>query len=171
LNGTRGYSINDAGFIAGYYSYNSPAYSSPNHGFVRTPSGFIAPVNAPGAGAAPTQGTQAYGINNAGAITGQYVDVSGVTHGFVRSPDGSFTPVEAPGATETGSGTFAVSINDAGDMTGYYFIGTGTRHSFVRRPSGAFRVRRPGRRRSRLQWHLRQQHQRRRRCHGILCRR
>jgi hypothetical protein len=139
LNGTRGYSINDAGFIAGYYSYNSPAYSSPNHGFVRTPSGFIAPVNAPGAGAAATQGTQAYGINNAGPITGQYVDVRGVTHGFVRSPDGSFTPVEAPGATEPGSGTFAVSINDAGDMTGYYFIGTGTRHSFVRRPSGTFR--------------------------------
>jgi hypothetical protein len=57
-----------------------------HHGFVRAASGAITTFNAPGAGTADYQGTLGDGINNAGTITGQYIDASGVSHGFLRTP-------------------------------------------------------------------------------------
>jgi hypothetical protein len=136
LNGTWGYSINDAGAVAGSAKFNSPRYSSPYWSFVRNPFGAIDPFSAPGAGSSSSEGTQAFGINNAGAVTGYYVDPQGVTHGFVRTPRGVFIRVDAPGATE--AHTFAVGINDAGAVTGYFNIDAGLMHSFVRSSSGVF---------------------------------
>lgn len=66
--------------------YENDGYSV-NHSFVRTGDGNITLFDAPGAGTGFLQGTAALSINNAGAITGFYVDASGVSHGFLRLPD------------------------------------------------------------------------------------
>ena len=51
-----------------------------------------------GAGTGFNQGTLLFGINPAGAVTGGYIDASGVAHGFVRAKDGTITTFDAPGA-------------------------------------------------------------------------
>ena len=58
------------------------------HGFLRDPHGQITTIDAPDAGSGAGQGTGAWGmsINPAGAITGTYIDASGVFHGFLRTP-------------------------------------------------------------------------------------
>ncbi len=80
LQGTYGFSVNDAGAIAGTYLDASMVL----HGFVRTAAGdVITSLDAPGAGTGGLQGTLAIGINTAGNITGGYLDSSNVAHGFV----------------------------------------------------------------------------------------
>jgi hypothetical protein len=69
-------SINAAGVIAGNY-YGCGA----EHGFVRDRDGKIITFDPPG-----STYTMPTSINDAGAITGWYVDASSVTHGFLRSP-------------------------------------------------------------------------------------
>jgi hypothetical protein len=58
------------------------------HGFVRARSGTITEFDIPGAGTGALQGTFAITNNSEGAITGFYVDASGVNHGFLRIPEG-----------------------------------------------------------------------------------
>jgi hypothetical protein len=99
----------------------------------------IITFDAPGAGsvAAFGYGTSPKSINDAGAITGHYVDARNVNHGFVRSPSGKFTTIDAPGAgTNAGSGfgTFPDSINNAGAITGHYIDAQGLNHGFLRIP-------------------------------------
>src|ERR1022692_3668153 len=53
-------------------------------------------IDAPGAGTGPNQGTYAFSINTAGAITGYYIDTISVFHSFVRSPSGTLTTFDAP---------------------------------------------------------------------------
>jgi len=55
------------------------------HGFVRTPHGSITTFDAPGTGTGSGQGTFPDGINDAGAITGYYIDNNDVLHGFLRT--------------------------------------------------------------------------------------
>jgi len=55
-----------------------------NHGYVRTSKGEITKFDVPGAGAGAGQGTVPQSNNPAGAITGFYIDASGVFHGFLR---------------------------------------------------------------------------------------
>ncbi|MBA3915762.1 MAG: hypothetical protein H0X25_18295 [Acidobacteriales bacterium] len=52
---------------------------------MRSKTGTITSFDAPGAGTAFSQGTEAYGINFAGTIAGFYIDSGGVVHGFVRN--------------------------------------------------------------------------------------
>src|ERR1017187_7954799 len=78
--------------------------------------------DAPGAGATAGSGFGTFpnSINNAGAITGHYIDANNVNHGFLRSPGGTFTAFDAPGAgatADSGFGTFPNSINNAGAIT------------------------------------------------------
>ena len=68
-----------------------------------------------------TTETQIYGINNNGAVAGDYVDSSGI-HGEIFSgpvinapPPG---PVNVPGA----SATLPRGINDSGTIAGYYLV-------------------------------------------------
>ena len=62
-------------------------------------------------------GTVPYGINNAGAIVGQYYDSNSVIHSFVLNGT-SYSPVDFPGAN---SGyTHAQGINDAGTIVGWF---------------------------------------------------
>ena len=79
--GTYGFSINDAGDIAGLYLDASVVV----HGLVRGANGVITSFDVPGAGTGALQGTGGLGINTAGNITGSYLDAGNVAHGFVAS--------------------------------------------------------------------------------------
>ncbi len=111
----------------------------------------IITYDAPGAGTGAGQGTQAPGINPAGAITGFYWDDLSVAHGFLRNPWGNITTFEAPGAgSETvagfygtavglgGQGTYGIAINPAGAIAGTYIDKDNVMHGFQRDPDGRF---------------------------------
>jgi hypothetical protein len=76
--------------------------------------------------------TEAFAINDLGALVGTYTDANGVAHSFVRSPWGSTTTIDVPGATETD----ARGINDFGAIVGYFFDANGAAHGFKRTPDG-----------------------------------
>ncbi len=59
--------------------------------------------------------TQAYGINNAGTVVGEFLDKSGVIHGFLWRR-GHFTVIKMPNAATTS----ATDINDRGQIIGLY---------------------------------------------------
>ncbi|HWY16459.1 MAG TPA: hypothetical protein VNX86_15090 [Rhizomicrobium sp.] len=109
-------SISD-GTITGY---------SDGSGFVRTPDGTFTEFSAPNA----VFGTFPVSVNN-GAVTGYYVDSSGVNHGFVRATDGTITEFDASGS----GGTSPASINKRGLITGTYVDGNNS-HGFVRAADG-----------------------------------
>ena len=74
--------------------------------------------------------TEIYGISDAtGALTGNWVDASGVRRGFTRD-----IIVEFPGATAT----FADFINAAGSMVGSYVDADGIFHPYLRSPDGRY---------------------------------
>src|SRR5262249_4826344 len=73
------------------------------------------------------------GINNAGQVSGAYVDPDGLFRGFVRDADGAITTFDVSGSFETLGG----GINNAGQVAGFYSDATGT-HGFVRDAGGAF---------------------------------
>jgi hypothetical protein len=82
--GTFPNSINDGGAITGRYidAHNV------NHGFLRSTGGTFITFEAPGAEetAGSGRGTFSNNINDAGAITGRYVDAHNLNHGFLRAP-------------------------------------------------------------------------------------
>jgi hypothetical protein len=108
----------------------------------------IITIDAPGAGTGQNQGTGCFAytdcsvlINNAGVVTGYYLDSNNVYHGFVRRPDGKVTGFEAPDAdTKAGdfNGTLPNAINDAGAITGMYYDANNEGHGFLRSPEGKF---------------------------------
>ena len=147
FHGTQPFSMNPQGAITGFYTDDSGL----SHGFVRAPDGSFTTFDAPGAGipvalCTPplicSTGTQGASINTAGAISGQYVDTSGVFHGFLRSRDGSITAFDAPGAgTGPSQGTFATfadGINPEGAIAGGYADASNVFHGFVRASDGTF---------------------------------
>ena len=74
--------------------------------------------------------TEIFGISDAtGALTGNYIDDSGIRRGF--SGD---TIVEFPGALET----YADFVNSEGGMVGSYVDADGIYHGYVRVPDGDF---------------------------------
>ena len=78
-------------------------------------------------------GTSPEAINNAGQVTGYFLDASGVPHGFLKNSD-SFTTIDPPAA----SLTLAYGIDDRGVIVGLYVDTTGTFHGFVRGSDGQF---------------------------------
>jgi hypothetical protein len=105
-------------------------------------------IDAPGAGTAPGQGTDAVSISPSGRITGFFRDTNWVRHAFLRTSDGTFTIIDAPGAgtcstpcgdTASGPGTRAYSINPAGTIIGFYNASAnGTAHGYARTSNGTF---------------------------------
>jgi hypothetical protein len=94
--------------------------------------------DAPGAGTGFFQGTFPASINQAGDVTGNYVDANDMGHGFVRASNGTFTTFDVPGGTITDS---ASSINPSGSVAGAYtylndpnFV----EHGYLRAKNGAF---------------------------------
>jgi probable HAF family extracellular repeat protein len=76
-----------------------------------------------------TVSTAAFGINDSGQISGQYVDTLG-THGFVYS-GGTFNNFDDPSAKAGGTNGFG--INALGQVVGYYYDTTSSQsaHGFV----------------------------------------
>jgi hypothetical protein len=76
--------LNDWGGITGIYLDANNVY----HGFLRTPAATLTTFDAPGADktAGSLHGTFPYSVNNAGIISGYYLDANNVSHGFVRFP-------------------------------------------------------------------------------------
>ncbi len=105
-------SINDTGWVVGYYS--NPNRSEVLHGFLRNPQ--ITILDAPGAGTLAGQGTQALSINDAGEISGVYIDASYVQHGFIRDASGNYATFDIPGD----SSVVSAWLNQGGQVGGGY---------------------------------------------------
>ncbi|HTR22761.1 MAG TPA: hypothetical protein VMI10_02175 [Terriglobales bacterium] len=144
--GTQSLAINSMGTITGFYSDPLFVY----HAFVRTPDGTIAVFNAPDAGTQsvtgflPTplgvlggQGTYATAMNDAGTITGLYVDATNVMHGFVRLANGTLGEFSIPGAgTAPGQGTNSGNINNNGALAGVFVDSNNVTHVFLMSAAG-----------------------------------
>jgi hypothetical protein len=137
FNGTFPLNINQEGAISGYYVDATGLY----HGFLRSPGGTFTTFNAPGAGTGSGQGTGmagTIGLNDLGAIEGNYLDANNVFHGYVRAPNGTIITFNAPGAgTGEFDGTIGSGINDLGAAIGAYTDQSGVNHGYVRAPFGA----------------------------------
>ena len=83
------------------------------------PALVFASIDAPGATL-----TDVNGINDSGAIVGNYV-AGGITHGFLLN-GGLYTALDVPGAVAT----TAWDINDSGQIAGSFTAG-GTTHGFL----------------------------------------
>ena len=103
--------INDAGDIVGFYTEVLPpgpgAVRPLSHGFLDK-GGVYSQFDVP---AAWGFGTQAYGINDAGQVTGGYLDFTGTPHGFLYTPGLGFSAPAVPG----GVGSELGAINNNGD--------------------------------------------------------
>ncbi len=77
-------------------------------------------------------------INQAGAITGLYVDINILIHGFLRTANGSFTSFDPPGYAYI----YPNSINQPGAIAGFYYDYDGSdayvQHGFLRAAKGTF---------------------------------
>ena len=100
----------------------------------------IITIDAPGAGTAAGQGTQANAVNPAGAVTGWYLDANYVWYGFLRTPNGRIITFSPPGAGTTGlyQGSGGWGITPAGEITGGYVDVHCLEHGFIREPDGEF---------------------------------
>ena len=114
------YALGNNGNAAGHYEDSDGLY----HGVVLE-NGELRQYDFPGA-----VETEIYGISDAtGALTGNFIDASGVRRGFSGE-----TIVEAPGASET----YADFINASGGMVGSYVDADGVYHPYTRTPTGRF---------------------------------
>lgn len=111
--------INAAGDIVGTFN---------EHGFLLTAEGVFNEIDYPGA-----VETQAFGINNAGDITGRYSDSAGHQNGFVLRK-GIFSKVRLPNSCST----VAWASQDNGRVLAGDFCSKadGGQHGFVRDPQG-----------------------------------
>jgi hypothetical protein len=106
----------------------------------------ITAIDEPSAGTGELEGTEAFGINASGVITGAYSNQNGgesglLTHGYVRAAGGTFTSFDAPDAgtsPEPGQtmGTVGIGIDTAGDVVGLYSDKYDALHGFLREAGG-----------------------------------
>ncbi len=114
------FALGNNGNAAGHYQDSDGLY----HGVVLE-DGELRQYNFPGA-----VQTEIYGISDAtGALTGNFIDASGVRRGFSGDEI-----IEFPGASET----FADFVNSSGGMVGSYVDADGLYHPYVRTPDGRF---------------------------------
>src|SRR5215469_7369959 len=111
-------SINGVGVIAGW---------SGTHGFVRAADGTVTFFDPAG-----SSQTYAFGLNDKGAIAGDYEDSSSVFHGYVRAANGKITSFDPAGSTHTE----AFAINNKGAITGFYYDCAQAGHGYVRAADG-----------------------------------
>ncbi len=126
-NGTRAFGINDADQVVGDYGD-----ATGSHGFLlrsgvdfnQTDPSDYTTLDDPSA----TNGTFAFGINNAGQVVGDYGDATG-RHAFVEN-GGIYTNLNDPSAT---GNTQAFGISNTGQIAGFYNDATGS-HGFLASP-------------------------------------
>ena len=118
--GTYFYALGNDGTAAGHYQDSDGLY----HGVILE-NGELRQYDFPGA-----VQTEIYGLSDAtGALTGNYIDASGVRRGF--SGD---TIVERPGATAT----YADFVSWTGHIVGSYVDTEGIYHAYMRSSVGRF---------------------------------
>ena len=118
--GTYFYALGNDGTAAGHYQDSDGLY----HGVILE-NGELRRYDFPGA-----VQTEIYGLSDAtGALTGNYIDASGVRRGF--SGD---TIVERPGA----SATYADFVSWTGHIVGSYVDAEGIYHAYMRSSVGRF---------------------------------
>jgi probable HAF family extracellular repeat protein len=131
-SGTFAIEVNSFGQVVA----DSDDASNNSYGFVFNSAGStfadIQDSNADYSGSG--RGTNAYGINSSGDVSGSYIDSSGNVHGFVYNPNSgpSYTTIEVPGA----SGTVVDGINDSNTVAGVYFTNSGN-YVFSENSSGS----------------------------------
>ena len=114
------FALGNNGNAAGHYEDSNGLF----HGVVLE-DGELKPHDFPG-----SVQTEIYGISDAtGALTGNFIDASGVRRGFSGG-----VIVEFPGAPET----YADFVNATGRMVGSYVDADGLYHSYARHPNGSF---------------------------------
>ncbi|MDE0688204.1 MAG: T9SS type A sorting domain-containing protein [Candidatus Poribacteria bacterium] len=114
------YALGNNGDAAGHYEDSDGLYQG-----VVLENGELQPYGFPGA-----VQTEIYGISDAtGALTGNFIDVSGIRRGF--SGD---TIVEVPGALAT----YADFVSGSGTVVGSYIDSDGLYHAYGRAPDGRF---------------------------------
>ena len=114
------YALGNNGNAAGYYEDSEGL-----HRGIILENGELRGYDFPGA-----IETEIYGISDAtGALTGNFIDASGVRRGFSGE-----TIVEVPDA----SATYADFINAQGTIVGSYVDADGLYHPYYRRPDGRF---------------------------------
>ncbi len=114
------YALGNSGIAAGYYQDGDNLH----HGVILE-NGELRQYDFPGA-----VQTEIYGISDAtGALTGNYIDASGVRRGFSGDEI-----IEFPGASET----YADFVNASGGMVGSYVDADGLFHPYIRTPNGRF---------------------------------
>ena len=114
------YALGNNGVAAGYYEDSEGKH----HGVILE-NGELRQYDFPGAAQ-----TQIYGISDStGALTGNYIDASGVRRGF----SGDLI-IEPPGATET----YADFASSRGVVGGSYVDADGIYHGYARIPNGDF---------------------------------
>src|SRR3984893_552966 len=78
------------------------------------------------------QGTFPYGINDSGAIGGNFQDAHNVLHGFLRTPEGEFITFDAPGAgSGPAQGTQGFAISPKGGVVGKTFDANQAQHGML----------------------------------------
>ena len=114
------YAIGNSGGAAGYYEDSSGLH----HGVILE-NGELRQYDFPNA-----VETFIYGLSDAtGALTGSWIDASGVRRGFTGD-----TIIEGPGATAT----YAYFVNTHGEVVGSYVDADGLYHPFIRSPDNKY---------------------------------
>ncbi len=114
------YALGNTGIAAGHYQNSDGLY----HGVILE-NGVLRQYDFPGA-----VQTEIYGISDTtGALTGNYIDASGIRRGFSGDE-----VIEFPGASET----YADFVNASGGMVGSYVDADGLFHPYIRTPKGTF---------------------------------
>ena len=149
FGGTTAGSIDAAGDVGGHYLDTNCV----QHGFVRSASGAIASIDAPGAATSPCSaiagandgicGTAFLGLatDPVGDFTGGYVGSDGAIHGLVRPAEtGIVTAFSDPSAATTGTlaGTLGIAIASTASgiaIAGTYSDSNSALHGFIYAPT------------------------------------
>jgi len=108
----------DGSLVAGLYT---DMMTGLTHGYL-VKNGNFEPFDVPGSNL-----TQAWDMNPAGDVVGNYRDTTGKSHGFLLKA-GQFTSLDFPSAINTQ----ARGINPGGEVVGWYIDSTGHTHGFLR---------------------------------------
>lgn len=114
---TSGYAINASGNIAGYGNTGSGAFQAFTWS---VKSGFTQLKTFGGAN------SYAFGINDAGKVTGSAQTLAGFMHAFLAT-NGSLTDIGTLGGTSS----YGYGINNNGSVVGYSFTAAGDSHGFL----------------------------------------